>query len=738
MKAVNRFLYMAAAVVALFATSCLEQIEPTPAPKVDGQQVYFAVNQKTNFVIDDNTSVEIPLYRIVADEAYTASLLFEGEAGINAPAAPSFAAGETQTKVVVTFDPESFTAGQTKSFKLLLAADTTPYGDGASDMTFTITMPEPWNSLGIGTYRDDFLLPLYGGPAGVSWSVEILQHAEKPNLYRVVNPFSEDIIKAIFGGVPGDMMISELEGYIELDVTNPNNVLIPSSPCGFMLDPGIGEMVDFYLTNYNDEESTGVFADGIITFAPGSLLWHIPDGRGNYANQSGLFAVVLPGYTLLDASISAAYAGMTVNADASEVNAIFEFVLGADVDSYKFVVVPGNKGNDYADVVAGLVDGSIEGITSTADQTKWSVELETGYYTLVAVPYVGEEAKVDQAFANYFYFAGVNGSETPKPEFDIELNSIANFSDLFDPETFDALIAKYPENYYVALKIAGNGSEMRTMKAWIGDAATVDGSGLDWKDIVSNYGGDFTQVIADVEQKGIVVLGPYNFMSGTKATALIAIETIYGTTEYFRSDCAMPYSGNLAIGEYLFTNGDSSLNVTLTGGYSDDQAALWLSGFDNTAFIGAIDQTNKVITFPGIVDGIDESVFNDLYDYYDADRTMAYGFYVSETGKFDDNFDKFELTFDENGVINGFNYHFGCFVFNMSDGQQLGTAFYFSPETVVAPAPTAEPSAKVLSVKPSTRSELTLIETVRSYPRMNGKVYNGEIKRENIHRAAIL
>ena len=117
-----------------------------------------------------------------------------------------------------------------------------------------------------------------------------------------------------------------------------------------------GSPQDFFLASLEP----GVFADGVFWFTkPQSIMWHIPDGRGNTANKAGLFAASLPGYEIKDMSISAAYRGTTLESDNSTISAVVEFALGADVDKYRFTVLPGYV-EEYDESVEALINESEE------------------------------------------------------------------------------------------------------------------------------------------------------------------------------------------------------------------------------------------------------------------------------------------------------------------------------------------------------------------------------------------
>lgn len=76
MKAIKKLLYfLAVAGTTMFASSCTEEMDYTPAPRPAGQQVYFATDMSETVNLEENSSsVTIPVYRVVADEAASFSI----------------------------------------------------------------------------------------------------------------------------------------------------------------------------------------------------------------------------------------------------------------------------------------------------------------------------------------------------------------------------------------------------------------------------------------------------------------------------------------------------------------------------------------------------------------------------------------------------------------------------------------------------------------------------------------
>lgn len=87
MKAIKKLLYfLAVAGTTMFASSCTEEMDYTPAPRPAGQQVYFATDMSETVNLEENSSsVTIPVYRVVADEAASFSIFATEESSFRFP-----------------------------------------------------------------------------------------------------------------------------------------------------------------------------------------------------------------------------------------------------------------------------------------------------------------------------------------------------------------------------------------------------------------------------------------------------------------------------------------------------------------------------------------------------------------------------------------------------------------------------------------------------------------------------
>lgn len=97
----------------------------------------------------------------------------------------------------------------------------------------------PWQSLGMGLYTDDFILPLFGGQP-VTYEVEVQENTETPGLYRMVKPYV-----TLPGVTENDLVDPSQPFNIEIDATDPDGVILNEQPIG--LDFGYGPM---YICSY--------------------------------------------------------------------------------------------------------------------------------------------------------------------------------------------------------------------------------------------------------------------------------------------------------------------------------------------------------------------------------------------------------------------------------------------------------------------------------------------------------
>ena len=152
---------------------------------------------------------------------------------------------------------------------------------------------EEWRSLGMATYTDDLILPLFGNDP-MSYNVEVLENKEKPGLFRMVNPYGPEFPLYQYASSYADGT------YIEIDATDPDGVWIEGwQSTGIdIADNGLMSITSMAWHQAMANEATkedakeaglcGVFADGVITFPTDGLVVGLGESA-YYGNRNGAF-----------------------------------------------------------------------------------------------------------------------------------------------------------------------------------------------------------------------------------------------------------------------------------------------------------------------------------------------------------------------------------------------------------------------------------------------------------------
>lgn len=164
-----------------------------------------------------------------------------------------------------------------------------------------------WESLGTCSWVDDILSGLFSGVAYYTTSSELQQDALNKGYYRIVAPYGTD--SEYNSSLSSFLTNNGDDGYILINATDPNNVIIEPSPLGIMYN---GEEMTINSYNWYETDGSvsselidsyglrGTLADDIITFTGANGLFvSTPtletQGYGFFCNASGKFTVYLPG-----------------------------------------------------------------------------------------------------------------------------------------------------------------------------------------------------------------------------------------------------------------------------------------------------------------------------------------------------------------------------------------------------------------------------------------------------------
>lgn len=761
MKKFN-FIYLLLAFVGVVAmTSCEHpNADYTPGAKEDNLGVHF-LNTKGFNVTADATSVDIKVARLVADEAVDVSVRAaevedaEGNTSglFTLPSSVSFAAGETEANYTITFDASELEVGRVYSINVQLdQTEATAYA--ISDYVFTITLPEPWSDWGTGLYVDDFWKDLWAlaevdFSAGYQSEVLFQRHDEDPNRIRIVNPASMDVFGNLYGAVPGFLIFDESKDYyMEFDVTDPNNVKLVQNPVmlGLQINFSDGAVPACLYVPENEDGSyiaPITYVNGVIRFPQENVLLGIIDGgqlymaTGAMSNADGLLMYVTPGAELTDYTMAVSYNGMKVSADNTTAKALIEFAFAQDVEEYAFTIVEGDVTDDYAEQLAAIIDGTDESaVRASVEEDSWEIDgLAQGLYTIVAVPYAGGEAITDSAIAYSFFFNGIGS--TPEVNIDVELGAP---SKLVEAERSEEVEKNSPACYSVGVKIVADASQLKAIKYFVGNGASVDAAieagNLTLDQLFAKpYGGDVPATWMDALVKNGSVVGAINVTPGVKATVFLRFETIYGKSIDVRNEYTVPeYDGNFPVGAYQLTEGENSLIFNIYPGKSYTQFFWENTSFDESTWYVNYDEKESVLSMDGTeyMYESDGCLFGKGYAYTDQTKEYIYYYASSTTADFQNPTAPLQVKVGENGLEKLLTYY-AAIVVKAADGSTQGSIFSFTPEATIAPYEepedtTTEPTTFAFSVSHADIATYA-VEAVRVERGIVIKPFNGKFER---------
>ncbi len=403
-------------------TACSSDDDYTPGPQAEGAQVYFSNESATTYAIGpDDASVAIDVLRSANEEEIevpiSATIDAEYADLFDLPETVSFAAGESKSSFVITFDRSKLADGA--SYAIALAVDdptmTTPYG--AATLNLTLTVPEPWRSLGTGMFSDLFMFEKM-------YKLEIQQHELQPTRFRVVNPYAGGLIEEEYYEKPEET--ANAAEYLEFVLMRPGNKLNgvtitkeglvyfePTNTGFFNTANDYNQFVYLYhpsafqsmqteeswsfnkVLQWQDDAKT---LPAVVQLAP----YYYMDGIGGWNNTAvdGCVTIVFPGVELTDYSLEVAYTGRFTDTEDNSF-AVAEVTGGADVE---YIEVGMGAGEDANAVLAAMKAGEIEPvrIEGNAGSVKLPVA-EDGTYTIVAISYGAGEAQEAAAVTFTFY-----------------------------------------------------------------------------------------------------------------------------------------------------------------------------------------------------------------------------------------------------------------------------------------------------------------------------------------------
>lgn len=729
MKYITKFLLMGIVAVAGLLSACTSSDDFEPGPKDSGAQVYFPNTIPSEFNVgDDESSVTIPVRRVVTDAAMTVNILAsieQGQEGIlNIPSSVSFEAGSDLANLVITFNRSALVDGTEYKASLLLndEQNLTQYGNNMIDITI---IPWPWEELGTGKYRDGWLCGLFEGNL-VELDVTIHKHKSQEGVYMVEEMFGWTFMTEFFGATQSQLsgQFSYTPTNITIDCSDPANVKIAKQYTG--ITEGVYNYGDFLI----ESAAPGTFVNGVITFPEDGINAYMTGYSSDPlpTNPDGTFRIMLPGAEITDYTLTAAYGGMLVNSDNTSASAVIDFTYGADVTGINYVIAEGDVEASAATLAAQIANGTAENILTIEDfvvgagSVSIKADLTTpGPYTVVALPLDKENKPLESnAAAASFYFPGMDGGDIPDCDVEAMMGSVS--------ENKPDALEKNPDESSLYFKISG--SELKTLHLLAMSTSNIEtlvAQGASYEEIIASYGQDFSSIaVPTINETGYYENIWINLNENTSYTMLVQATNIYGRSKVLaveKSTAAVDtswYTGELAIGKYdmVYQSVEDGETITSSCTFtvnpvkgSENEFTIKDLGLNNTtSWYASYDSATHKFTVSGVEVGYEDlgSRFGQGWGYYDQAGTMILGFF-SFANEQSNGTDPCVFSVDATtGQINQLETLLQVLVADAASGKILGYLTQYLPgETVITYAENASSSAVQPSSKQAIRHTAT-------------------------------
>lgn len=729
MKYITKFLLMGIVAVAGLLSACTSSDDFEPGPKDSGAQVYFPNTIPSEFNVgDDESSVTIPVRRVVTDAAMTVNILAsieQGQEGIlNIPSTVSFEAGSDLANLVITFDRGKLVDGTEYKASLLIndEQNLTQYGNYMIDITI---IPWPWEELGTGKYRDGWLCGLFEGNL-VELDVTIHKHKSQEGVYMVEEMFGWTFMTEFFGATQSQLsgQFSYTPTNITIDCSDPANVKIAKQYTG--ITEGVHNYGDFLI----ESAAPGTFVNGVITFPEDGINAYMTGYSSDPlpTNPDGTFRIMLPDAEITDYVLTATYGGMLVNSDNTSASAVIDFTYGADVTGINYVIAEGDVEASAATLAAQIANGTAENILTIEDfvvgagSVSIKADLTTpGLYTVVALPLDKENKPLESnAAAASFYFPGMDGGDIPDCDVEAMMGSVS--------ENKPDALEKNPDESSLYFKISG--SELKTLHLLAMSTSNIEtlvAQGASYEEIIASYGQDFSSIaVPTINETGYYENIWINLNENTSYTMLVQATNIYGRSKVLaveKSTAAVDtswYTGELAIGKYdmVYQSVEDGETITSSCTFtvnpvkgSENEFTIKDLGLNNTtSWYASYDSATHKFTVSGVEVGYEDlgSKFGQGWGYYDQAGTMILGFF-SFANEQSNGTDPCVFSVDATtGQINQLETLLQVLVADAASGKILGYLTQYLPgETVITYAENASSSAVQPSSKQAIRHTAT-------------------------------
>ncbi|MBS4766683.1 hypothetical protein KG007_10755 [Alistipes sp. kh20] len=642
MKSLKIFFLATVAIAAGLFTACNDD-DFTAGPDVDGAQVYFPENVTTQHSIsDDVTSIAIPVKRIVKDEALTVAILASDESELfTIPSSVTFAAGKETSELLITFDRTKLEDGKEYPLSFLINDEdnSTPYGNRMLSITVA---PWPWEELGTGKFRDDWLCAMFKG-GNPEIEVTVHKHKSKAGIYMIEEMYGWPFLTEFFGADQETVeaqAVTYTPANITIDCSDPNKVFFPRQFTGVTdIDSSYG---DYEIATLSGGE--GTLVNGVITF-PKEALGLLCKAGNSKANKNGLFRIILPGYEAVDYSLAAVYGGMKVGSDNETATAVVDFTYGADVTGISYVFVSDDATDKADEIAAEIVAGTAENIYEVKNfevgAEKVSIEAELtapAAYTVVALP-KDKSGKLlaGEVSASTFYFPGMAGA-VPDNDIAATLIKVSAYPDAAD------YVSQCPD--YSSFVYEVSGTDMKSVKIYINTTYVIENieiqsGGLTLQEAVRQYGKEFgASEMTELAETGKYWNLSTDLASGTSYTLVVEATNNYGKTKLIQSEPfrvgVPPYTGELAIGKYDMSyvadaenTFENVFEVVPTVGSGTEFFVKDFAMEDDTQWYATYDSGKSTLTLSGVQLGRekDGNLLGAFTEALTADQSLGYGIY---------------------------------------------------------------------------------------------------------------
>lgn len=383
-----------------------------PATPETGAQVYFYNTNATSVSLDGSaTSFDILVGRQNTDEAINVPIKVTGneEMLLSIPASVSFAAGQAEAALPVSYDLKTLGYDHQVSFTVALASEMQTTSYGLSELSMTAVIPAPWTSLGTGTITENWW-------ALGSSAVEIFQNDIDPNQFKLVNPFNRtnsntvitllqpgDVLSGVTVTMSGlvnfeDFYIDVYSGYGDVYFLHPSRFSSLSAESNWTHSKVL------------DYQENGL--PGRIQLAPYCYIFGV--GGWNNINNDGICIIDFPGYAPKDFTFTMSREGTFYDLDekpysVAKIGFGTEETTSSDI---AYVAAACVLTDDADKALNALLEGEVEPVIVEADGTvNLPMSGESGYYTIIAVAYDENDEAQEYMYETFEYYAP--GSSNP-------------------------------------------------------------------------------------------------------------------------------------------------------------------------------------------------------------------------------------------------------------------------------------------------------------------------------------